>query len=164
MNSARLAMAMLLAGGTLMLATATAAAAPTIVLMLDERSIDFQYEDRGEPGQSVGDVLRFQTAITDVGTGVSRGTKDATCTTIHQDDRGHYIASCVERIELDDGVIRATGSVDQTALPSGQVQTLRAYGTSGSYRGLVGTERYRATEYPVRFRTEIRIALGGQER
>jgi len=73
---------------------------------------------------------------------------------------GHVIVIYHEAVELPDGTLKATGTVDQSAIFEGKWIHLEMRGTSGKYLGAKGTRSYRALP-PLQERlAEVRMTFG----
>jgi hypothetical protein len=145
--------------GTLALAGAPAASASSlpphdVTFSFSETTTSLDYQDNGDPGPSVGDVVSYTTAIV-TATGV-QGTKQATCTTKGMLWGSPY-AQCAESISLPSGTLKTWGYINQGTLSTGATQYLLVVAGTGSYAGLVGYEDFKATNYPKTFASRVQL-------
>jgi|GEM_PF-4247052 hypothetical protein len=112
------------------------------------------------PVADVGSAAIFFDDIFDAdGNKVGRTVGYTECVEKRESD-GHIIVNYHEAVELPDGTLKATGTVDQNVIFTNGWVHLDMVGTSGKYLGAQGTRSYRALPPLHERKAEIRMSFG----
>lgn len=148
----------------------TTTAAETFRLVFDEQAFGFIVEDKGEPGESVGDYVyfyailyepgTFESILYEPGTTIGKlGEKNTKCEAINQRPDGKFILSCQETITISGGTILTEGKIDQARFERPKFEKLPITGGDGEYAGASGQETAMQTRYPDLARIELTGSL-----
>nr|WP_279239780.1 hypothetical protein [Scytonema sp. UIC 10036] len=129
-------------------------------MIFDEQTISFRIEDRGMPGESVGDLVFFDAILFEPGTSNQKGIKNAECETIDQRPDGKFVLSCQETINIfGSGTIFTEGKIDQGRFERPKFEKLKITDGNGIYTGAKGTETITQTRFPDQARIEMKVSL-----
>ncbi|MET8701893.1 hypothetical protein ACFVUH_22180 [Kitasatospora sp. NPDC058032] len=123
---------------------------------LTDTVVALEMHDQGSPAIEVGDGATVHDVLTDAeGRSVGSLTGEMSIVFARQSDQ-HFIGYYREEIQLPGGSVRTAGLVDIAGSTAGVPQTVAAFGTSGRYRGKLGTRTYQLVA-PNVYLTNIKV-------
>jgi hypothetical protein len=127
-----------------------------------EKTVSINHMGPAEPWpvQDVGSAAIFYDDIYDEeGTVIGHAVGYTEAVEVRESD-GHVIVMYHEAVELPGGTLKATGTVDQTALPEGKWIHLEMKGTSGKFLGASGSRSYQVILPMEQRKVHMRMTFG----